>query len=661
MNDPDLQSHQDLPLADTLITSPDAPLDPMRRDYSSMWKTLGLEEAEAQRPGSTISPERLRRSQELRSLVHELPLLGASRVGGPTRGDLSVLSTIGQGGMGVVFLATQRSVGREVAVKAVREDRRGDHARQGLLCEGWIAGRLEHPNIVPIHALGVDEDGFPMLVMKRIEGVTWSDALADPSRIPPPLVRQTPLDTHLEILRQLCQAVHFAHSRHILHRDLKPDNVMLGTFGEVYLVDWGVAVCMVDDGTGQLPLLADARQVAGTPSYMAPELAAGDPAKQGPATDIYLLGAILHEVLTGLPRHEGDALYAVMMRAYVSTPHAYPAHIPAELAALANAACAREPGERPASAEALRQALLLYERHAQAQALSDEAWQRFEALRATPPGHAEQVYRGFGAARFGFEQALREWPEGTRAAEGLRALCVWMVGFELDQERAEAAAALLDELGEEAPPALVERLDAQRVLLQERAEEMGRLQRLDHEVDVEVSSEARGQVMLLLAAIWFVLPLIVRALDHLKHWPLDYPIFSALQLAMDVLMLGVLYAYRGPLMRNQANRRMVYLLLFVFVMSFSTRHIAWLVGISIPHAAVCELLVYATACFNLAATIDRRVWPSGAFYLVFAAVVGLLPAYTLELMALGNAAAMIAMGKAWDKTVLGCDEIVLRG
>jgi hypothetical protein len=617
--------------------------------YPSVWKTLAMGQGgQAPRPGSTISPSHLRHSQELRALVRDLPTLVTAREDAQqASGDLRVLQTLGQGGMGVVFLARQRSVGRDVAVKAIREDRRVDSARQGLLHEGWIAGRLEHPNIVPIHAIGLDEDGYPMLVMKRIEGITWSEALADPSRLPETFSRETPLRSQLGILRQLCQAVHFAHSRHVLHRDLKPDNVMLGAFGEVYLVDWGVAVSLADDGTGQLPQLSAARQVAGTPSYMAPELASGDPAAQGPHTDVYLLGAILHEILTGQLRHDGRSLYDVMIKAYVSAPFEYGPEVPADLAALANASCSKDPALRPASAEAFRQALLAYERHAASLNLTIEAEHKLDALRAAGTGAADgavaQVYAQIGAARFGFEQALREWEDNTRAHYGLNALRVWMVTFEIAQERPDAAASLLAELEPQHHGALDAEISILRERLRLRDVELSRLKRLGHEVDVDVSSRARGQVLAWLALIWFTLPMGVRALDRSGVWPLDYPIFSLLQIVMDATMLVVLYLYRAPLTRNQANLRITSLLLSSFVMSFVTRHLCWLTGASINQATVAELLIYATACFNLAATIDRRVWPSGLFYIAFAAVVGLNPQYTLELLAAGNASAMLAM------------------
>ncbi|HJL20091.1 MAG TPA: MATE family efflux transporter, partial [Sandaracinaceae bacterium LLY-WYZ-13_1] len=153
-----------------------------------------------------------------------------------TGADLRAIETLGQGGMGKVVLASQRTLRRQVAVKLAHVER-----SPALLHEGVITGMLEHPNIPPIHALGRDADGRVVLVMKRIEGVTWAEVLGDPEH---PLRESSPLfggadelAGHLEIVTQLANALELAHERGVIHRDIKPENVMLGAFGEVYLID----------------------------------------------------------------------------------------------------------------------------------------------------------------------------------------------------------------------------------------------------------------------------------------------------------------------------------------------------------------------------------------------------------------------------------------
>src|SRR5262249_52505984 len=148
-------------------------------------------------------------------------------------------------------------------------------ATLGLLRESWITGGLEHPNIVPVHDLTVDESGRPRLLLKRIEGLPWSEVLHDAEALRQRFASDDPLDFNVRVLMQVCSPVNFAHRRGIVPRDLKPQNVMIGEFQEVYVLDWGLAVSLVDDGSGRLPLAADVDEMAGTPAYMAPEMLGG--------------------------------------------------------------------------------------------------------------------------------------------------------------------------------------------------------------------------------------------------------------------------------------------------------------------------------------------------------------------------------------------------
>ena len=190
-------------------------------------------------------------------------------------------------------MAEQRSLAREVAIKTVK-DHAGERARDALCDEAVVTGLLEHPNVIPVHALGCDSEGRPLLVMKRVEGVAWRDLLRDPEHPAWATHAAAPEDRlafHLDVLADVSQAAAFAHSRRIVHRDIKPENVMIGEFGEVYLLDWGLAVTAgreLEPGT-----------LVGTPAYMAPEMVGGG--RVDGRTDVYLLGATLHEVLTGRP------------------------------------------------------------------------------------------------------------------------------------------------------------------------------------------------------------------------------------------------------------------------------------------------------------------------------------------------------------------------
>jgi serine/threonine-protein kinase len=164
--------------------------------------------------------------------------------------------------MGVVELAEQRSLGRLVAIKQPHPGPMDADAVAALVSEGITTGRLEHPNIVPVHALGRGSDGRAVLVMKRIEGVPLADLVHRADH--PRWARETRdrLTLFVETAIEVLHALAFAHARGVVHRDVKPENVMLGDYGEVYLLDWGIAA----------PLGQPADGIAGTPSYMAPEM-----------------------------------------------------------------------------------------------------------------------------------------------------------------------------------------------------------------------------------------------------------------------------------------------------------------------------------------------------------------------------------------------------
>ncbi|HEY6460069.1 MAG TPA: serine/threonine-protein kinase, partial [Polyangiaceae bacterium] len=332
--------------------------------------------------------------------------------------DLEVLGLLGEGGMGRVFLARQHSLNREVAIKTVRH-RAGETEREALLSEGAIVGYLEHPGVVPVHALGVDEEGRPVLVMKRVEGAPWSELLGDPAHHAWTYLggeARDRLDGHVAILMQVCNAVEFAHSRGVLHRDIKPQNVLIGRYGEVYLADWGLAV-RLDAAAQVLPL-------CGTPQYMAPEMVVGT--KLDARTDVYLLGATLHQILTGTPRHGGSTLGATLQAAGESKPVDYPATIPAALARLANAATALLPDDRPATAASVREALADYVRHRSSIELAESGIERLGRLQ-TMMKDAESLASAdrqreidvLGAeTAFALAQALREWKENPVALRG---------------------------------------------------------------------------------------------------------------------------------------------------------------------------------------------------------------------------------------------------
>jgi eukaryotic-like serine/threonine-protein kinase len=200
----------------------------------------------------------------------------------------TVVRRIGEGGMGAVYLAHDSALDREVALKVLRLPDPSEEELALIMREARVLAKLEHPGIVPVHDVGRLDDGRVYYVMKHIRGQRLDEFARE--------------DTHpraelLRVFRQVCEAVAFAHANGVLHRDLKPQNVMIGAFGEVLVLDWGVATTMRDRE-------AIAGPVMGTPGYMSPEQLAGAAALDERA-DVFGLGGLLQYLLSGA--HPGSA------------------------------------------------------------------------------------------------------------------------------------------------------------------------------------------------------------------------------------------------------------------------------------------------------------------------------------------------------------------
>ncbi|HEY5938859.1 MAG TPA: serine/threonine-protein kinase, partial [Kofleriaceae bacterium] len=212
---------------------------------------------------------------------------------------------LGKGGMGEVVQATDQQIKREVAIKRMRQV--SEHATARFVREARIQGRLDHPAIVPVHELSVDAEGRPYFVMKRLTGTTLQHILEQ---------GEASHHTRRSLLRafiDVCLAVEFAHSRGIVHRDLKPANIMLGDYGEVYVLDWGVARVLGEDEetepSGETnPGKTEAGAILGTVGYIPPEQLRAETVDA--RADVYALGCILFEILAGSTLHKIGQLTA---------------------------------------------------------------------------------------------------------------------------------------------------------------------------------------------------------------------------------------------------------------------------------------------------------------------------------------------------------------
>jgi len=371
--------------------------------------------------------------EEESNLVIQPRVFRRTRVTANRRADYDLLSRLGEGGMGVVLAARQASVNRLVAVKMLKAARSNDEqARQKFLSEAVITGDLEHPNIVPIYDVGSDDSGALFYAMKCVKGTPWDKALSGMS-----------LQENLEVLMKAADAVAFAHSRSIIHRDLKPENIMLGGFGEVLVMDWGVALNMESGNRG----------MAGTPAYMAPEMAAGRFARSEVTSDVYLLGAILYEIVTGFPPHAGDGVMECLLAA--SENRIRPTDKKGELVDIALKAMATDPTDRYPSVGDFQDAIRQYQSHSQSILLTARAQTELEEA------ERRGDYETYARSRFAFQEAVALWEGNTKAADGVVKCSAAYARCALDKGDYDLGASLLDPEQPDHQPLLAQ-IDAAR-------------------------------------------------------------------------------------------------------------------------------------------------------------------------------------------------------
>jgi eukaryotic-like serine/threonine-protein kinase len=277
-----------------------------------------------------------------------------------------------KGGLGEVFVAVDTELNREVALKEIQDKHADDRqSRARFLLEAEITGSLEHPGIVPVYGLGVYADGRPYYAMRFIRGDSLQEAIkrfhqSEPETLSKDSDRNLELRKLLGRFIDVCQAMQYAHDRGVVHRDLKPDNIMLGKYGETLVVDWGLAKARGDPSEPEASANEDiefplrptsangtAETVAGhafgTLAFMSPEQAAGKLDTIGSASDVYSLGATLYTLVTGKLSMDGKDVLAKIKRGDYPRPRQVNAEVPTALEAICLKAMALKPADRYAT------------------------------------------------------------------------------------------------------------------------------------------------------------------------------------------------------------------------------------------------------------------------------------------------------------------------
>ena len=388
--------------SDKTFVSDDSP-ESLLKTIESVWGNES--EQEGARPEMTLKAKEVRQQGspkqtlviKTKSLVESKDMAAVAFRGDDVEYEL--IKVLGEGGMGIVYDARQTSIDRNVALKMIKgEAATNDKQKAKFLAEAVVTGDLDHPNIVPIYDVGANAQGNLFYSMKKVGGTPWLK-----------VVQKKSLAENIDILMRTADAIGFAHARGIVHRDLKPENIMLGEFGEVLVMDWGLAHPL--KGFRKSRSITDAASMGGTPAYMAPEMATGPIGKISPASDIYLLGAILYEFITGSPPHLAKNAMKCLMAA--ARNEIAPTDKKGELVDIAMKAMATEPKDRYHDVKEFQAAIRDYQSHLESILLSTRAEDDLKEARQTDD------YQHYSRALFGFQEAHDLWQGTTRAVAGI--------------------------------------------------------------------------------------------------------------------------------------------------------------------------------------------------------------------------------------------------
>lgn len=593
------------------------------RGFSGAWETLvrtGLDPAWS--GNSTLTPSHyVPAADDDLALPEPAPLdpavldrLPRLELGGEDA-DLMLRGELGRGGMAVVRGARQQSLARDVAVKRLH-DMRPAHV-DALLREARLLGGLAHPNIVAVHALGLDETGAPVLVMKQVRGKRWSDLIhsaAEPGRL-----GLSVLERHLEILRDVCRALQFAHSRGVVHRDVKPGNVLVGEFGEVVLVDWGIAARLGEAAVGM---------ALGTPAYMAPEMVTGSPAD--PRNDVYLVGSTLHRVLTGRPRHTGSNVEQVLYAAHRSEPVEYGEEVPVELAAIARRATEAEPGARFQSIEDLVAALDEFEEHRTSRQLTQSADLRARAFaERSADAHDPELLELGRQVRFGYQQALEAWERNEGARLGLLHHLERQIPLALGRDDAAEANAMWADFIRWG--GVHEKL-GDRVAKSVRRQEA--LTKLGKELDLSVRAGWRLAYLGFYTGSAFLFGGLAVASVRFDLVPLDYRIGLYSSAASAMVLSVLVLVGRKALLGTLANQRVTFTVVVVAWGVALHRLVALGVGASLQATLVFDMVLLAMAAAVASVTLNTRLFAVVAILIGLIGGAVLVPSVAFELATL---------------------------
>jgi serine/threonine protein kinase len=586
---------------------------------------------------STIMPEATQGSLRDATWV---PLL---KSGDAADDDILEYSTLGSGGMAVILLARQNALMRDVAVKTLR-DNDTPAARQSILNEALITGHLEHPGIIPVHMVGRRESGEPLIVMKKVEGVTWSQVIAAPGSVPWSGDRKPKVDLewHVDVLIQVCRALEFAHSRGIIHRDIKPDNIMIGRYGEVYLLDWGIALGIPPRMPPFVQNREEVHEIVGTPAYMAPEMVAEHGRNLDEMTDVFLAGATLHHILAGRGPYAGKSTQIAMMNAFDCEPQTYDAAHPLELVGIAKKAMQRAKSERFSGIHLLREALQDYRAHENSRVLLKAAQASLDEQAHNTLNRPERLEQ----TRALILQSVGVWPNNPDALEVLDQISEELFFQYLGRSDLGSAANALSTISSQRATPLRKKLSEAR---QDHAQRHSDVQLIlaanSTRVDVRHRLILGGAISLL----WIGLAL-YKGVSRLGLKPDDIHVNHLASILPTVgIPLVAAFLARRLFSSNDFNQKVVKYFVAGLGCVALMRLVFWRFDVGAQTATALEFVVYSLIAITFALMVEPRALKASFGILAATVLAIIFPDYQFFFMAFGYVPLTATVTRLWAK------------
>lgn len=568
----------------------------------------------------------------------------------PLLDDFMIKDLLGEGGMGRVYSGVQASLNREVALKVSKVNDQEPRLIAQIFHEAQITANLDHPNILPIYILALNEQDQPIQVMKQIIGVTWADLIANPNH---PMWSQLDhtegrLHFHLDILAQVCQAMSYAHDHQIIHRDLKPENVMIGRFGEVFVLDWGVALYIPAIGASfemtsyhaQVSSRLD-EALVGTPAYMPKEMAQCDVASLGAWTDVYLLGAILYEILCGIRIRTGNNLKELFIQITDGIIPNIPPDISEEFRSLLLASLDPNIDHRIENGHSFRKLLvhaIRTDRAARVQRKAQRMSTELKQALHTEEYGVDELSFMYDEARLTYRTSLEMWSECTRARSGLDHLHSIWAEYSIVIDDLQGAKRAISHL-EIPSPTLSQQLENAFRDRERLDQEHAQLQ--EWHADEQMSSSR--SLRLLFSTIGLIIfgfgSLLLDYLERTDRVLIDSKgeFIAAISFTIIVYIIFAMIAARRRQSSGEANaifqRLVSYLTIITLAVSLQ-RFISWQLGLSFDRLLHLEMTLIALGCFGLSVITGKKDFTWGGTAYAAASYLALLsPEITTTLYA----------------------------